>query len=172
MECPWRGKDRCGRFRTRRCSSRGAQSPSDRFPDSARVCGCRHFATRREFNTGSLLLKSPAVLRARSLQKLSVPLVVGGVVILVLDAGRRLFRRAQLFCPSRDPILTWNPEDYGLPRERSEEVWIESPDGQMLHGWYCRAENPIASGLYCHGNTGNMTTTAHAMPRLLESGIN
>src|SRR5581483_1632666 len=80
MECPWRGKDRCGRFRTRRCSSRGAQSPSDRFPDSARVCGCRHFATRREFNTGSLLLKSPAVLRARSLQKLSVPLVVGGVV--------------------------------------------------------------------------------------------
>ncbi len=98
--------------------------------------------------------------------------MVGGATIIALDAGRRLFRLLRLFCPSRDPIVSWNPGDYGLPAERTQEIWTESADGQMLHGWYCRAENPIASGLYCHGNTGNLTNTAHVMPRLLESGIN
>ncbi len=83
-----------------------------------------------------------------------------------------MFRLAQLFCPTRDPVVSWKPEDYGLPADRTEEVWIESPDGQILHGWYSRAKDPIASGVYCHGNTGNLTTFAHAMPRLLESGIN
>lgn len=110
--------------------------------------------------------------RGRRGQKLSLPLVLGGVTILALETGRRVFRLAQLFCPTHDPILTWNPEDYGLPRDRTEEVWIESADGQMLHGWYSRAKNPIASGVYCHGNTGNLTTFASAMPRLVESGIN
>ena len=37
-------------------------------------------------------------------------------------------------------------------------------DGEMLYGWYARAKNPIASAVYCHGNTGNMTTPAHAEP--------
>ncbi|HKB81271.1 MAG TPA: alpha/beta fold hydrolase [Thermoanaerobaculia bacterium] len=110
--------------------------------------------------------------KARRIQKLSVPLAVGGAALLAFDAGRRLFRLARLFCPSREPVISWNPEDYGLPKDRSEEVWIESADGQLLHGWYCTAEHPIASGLYCHGNTGNLTTTAHVMPPLLASGIN
>lgn len=91
--------------------------------------------------------------------------------MLALEAGRRLFRLSQLFSPSREPVISWRPQDYGLPPDRSEEVWMESADGQMLHGWYCRAVEPIASGVYCHGNTGNLTNTAHVMPPLIESGI-
>jgi alpha-beta hydrolase superfamily lysophospholipase len=30
----------------------------------------------------------------------------------------------------------------------------------------------VASALYCHGNTGNLTNPAHLMPHLLDSGIN
>src|SRR5205085_2865231 len=45
-------------------------------------------------------------------------------------------------------------------------------DGELLYAWYLRAKNPVASALYCHGNTGNLTNPAHLMPHLLDSGIN
>jgi fermentation-respiration switch protein FrsA (DUF1100 family) len=102
----------------------------------------------------------------------AAPLVAGGLAVLALDVARRVFRHSQLFCPSREPLLSWNPADYGIPRERTDDVWMETEDGEMLHGWYCHAERPVASALYCHGNTGNLTNTAHVMPHLLASGIN
>jgi fermentation-respiration switch protein FrsA (DUF1100 family) len=99
------------------------------------------------------------------------PLLIGSLTLFVLDVARRVFRTNQLFCPTRDPLISWKPEDYGIPRERVDEVWFETDDGEMLHGWYCRAEHPIASALYFHGNTGNLTNTAHVMPHLMASGI-
>ncbi|HYS53508.1 MAG TPA: alpha/beta fold hydrolase [Thermoanaerobaculia bacterium] len=108
----------------------------------------------------------------RRIKKFSLPLLVGGGTIVALEVARRLFRITQLFRPTRDPVATWNPEDYGIRREQAEEVWIETDDGELLYGWHLRANNPIASALYCHGNTGNLTNPAHLMPRLLECGIN
>ncbi|MGH3628261.1 MAG: alpha/beta hydrolase [Sciscionella sp.] len=99
-------------------------------------------------------------------------LLIGGTVILALDVGRRMFRRSQLFVPERKPVISWNPEDYGIPRERTEECSFETDDGELLYGWYCRADHPIASALYCHGNTGNLSNTAHVMPHLMDAGIN
>jgi alpha-beta hydrolase superfamily lysophospholipase len=99
-------------------------------------------------------------------------LLIGGAILLALDVGRRLFRRAQLFEPERNPVKSWKPEDYGIPPERAEELWFETDDGEILYGWYCRSENPVASALYCHGNTGNLSNTAHVMPYLLDAGIN
>jgi pimeloyl-ACP methyl ester carboxylesterase len=100
------------------------------------------------------------------------PLLIGGAVLLALDVGRRIFRRSQLFEPQREPVISWNPEDYGIPRERTEVLNFETDDGELLYGWYCRAKHPIASALYCHGNTGNLSNTAHVMPHLLDAGIN
>jgi pimeloyl-ACP methyl ester carboxylesterase len=54
----------------------------------------------------------------------------------------------------------------------TEEHWIETPDGETLHAWYCRAEHPVASTLFCHGNTGNLTLSAHVIPHLLNAGTN
>lgn len=68
--------------------------------------------------------------------------------------------------------MSWNPEDYGIPRGQVDELWFETADGAMLYGWYCRSPRPVASALYCHGNTGNLTNAAHVMPHLLASGIN
>lgn len=99
-------------------------------------------------------------------------LLIGGAILLALDVGRRIFRRSQLFEPQREPVISWNPEDYGIPRERTEVLSFETDDGELLYGWYCRAKNPIASALYCHGNTGNLSNTAHVMPHLLDAGIN
>ena len=114
--------------------------------------------------------------RKTSLRRLSeaatAPLLIGGAAVLAFELARRTFRRMQLFCPTREPIVSWKPEDYGVPRERAEELWIETDDGEFLYGWYCRAEKPLASALYCHGNTGNLTNTAFVIPHLLASGIN
>jgi alpha-beta hydrolase superfamily lysophospholipase len=100
------------------------------------------------------------------------PLLIGAAILLALEVGRRIFRRSQLFEPQRKPVISWNPEDYGIPRERTEVLSFETDDGELLYGWYCRAQHPIASALYCHGNTGNLTNTAHVMPYLLDAGIN
>ncbi|MBV9493880.1 MAG: alpha/beta hydrolase [Acidobacteria bacterium] len=106
------------------------------------------------------------------LEMAATPALVGVATILALDVARRVFRHHQLFCPSPDPLLTWNPDDYGIPRDRVSEEWFETPDGEMLYGWYCRAERPIASAVFCHGNTGNLTTNADVIPHLLSSGFN
>ena len=105
-------------------------------------------------------------------QGVTRPLVLGATTLLALDAARRAFRRMQLFCPTREPVISWNPEDYGVPPGRAQELWIETDDGEFLYGWYCHAERPVASTLYCHGNTGNLTNTAFVLPHLLASGIN
>jgi pimeloyl-ACP methyl ester carboxylesterase len=106
------------------------------------------------------------------LEGAATPLLVGAAALLALDVARRVFRHHQLFCPSAEPALSWNPDDYGIPRERVSEEWFETPDGEVLYGWYCRAERPIASSVFCHGNTGNLTTNADVIPHLLDSGFN
>lgn len=99
-------------------------------------------------------------------------LAAGGALITAAEVARRIFRHTQLFCPSPDPVKSWNPEDYGIPRRAVEEVWFETPDGEELYGWYCRAPKPVASALFCHGNTGNLTVSADVIPHLLDAGIN
>src|SRR6185436_10712826 len=101
----------------------------------------------------------------------AVPLLIGGA-LAGAEIGRRIFRRTQLFCPSREPLISWDPTDYGIRPGAVEERWFESPDGETLHGWYCRAEHPKASAVFCHGNTGNLTTSADVIPHLLNAGFN
>lgn len=91
---------------------------------------------------------------------------------LAAEVGRRLYRRSQLFCPSPVPTISWNPADYGIPDGAVEEHWIDTPDGETLHAWYCRSQKPVASGVFCHGNTGNLTTSADVIPHLLNAGFN
>jgi uncharacterized protein len=101
-----------------------------------------------------------------------LPLMLGGAAIAAAEIGRRVYRRTQLFCPERAPVKSWNPADYGIPPEAVEEHWIETPDGEELYAWYCRAEKPVASGVFCHGNTGNLTISADIIPHLLAAGFN
>ncbi len=101
----------------------------------------------------------------------ATPLLAGGITLIALDLARRVFRHTQLFCPTHEAEKSWNPEDYGIPKERVEEIYFETDDGELLHAWYCTAERPIASSVMCHGNTGNLTLMASIIPHLLDSGI-
>lgn len=113
------------------------------------------------------LLSKPA----RRPASLSV-VIAGGLLAVGVEAARILFRNLTLFRPSRNPISSWNPADYGLDPSSVSEVTFESADGEMLHAWYCRTADPVASLLYCHGNTGNLTNSAPAIPALLAAGLN
>src|SRR6266852_613943 len=97
------------------------------------------------------------------LEPATISLLAGGLTLLALDVARRIFRHTQLFCPERKPIRSWNPADYGIPIDRTTTVWIDTPDEERLFGWYLRATNPIASAVFFHGNTGNLTNVAHVM---------
>jgi fermentation-respiration switch protein FrsA (DUF1100 family) len=100
------------------------------------------------------------------------PLLIGGAVIGVAEILRRLFLRLQLFVPERRPIRSWNPADYGIPEERVSELWIDTDDGEILYAWYVCAAEPIASILFCHGNTGNVTFAADIIPHLVDANLN
>ena len=106
------------------------------------------------------------------LEPAAISLIAGGITIVALEVARRVFRHSQIFCPERKPVKTWNPTDYGIPADSVTPMWIPTPDGEQLFAWYLRAENPIASTVFCHGNTGNITTVAEIMPHLLDAGFN
>src|SRR5687768_2783434 len=110
-------------------------------------------------NNCSFVVSESMGRRKRSRSKsLALPLLAaGGVVLTAGEIARRIYRHNQLFCPSPEPVKTWDPADYGIPRRAVEEKWFETPDGELLYGWYCRSDRPIASALFCHGNTGNLT---------------
>ncbi len=99
-------------------------------------------------------------------------LLLGGAALLGAELALRTSRHSHLFEPSPDPEISWDPTDYGIPRHAVEEQWIDTPDGERLHAWYCRSEKPVASGLFCHGNKGNLTISAHIIPHLLNAGLN
>lgn len=94
--------------------------------------------------------------------------------MIAIESVRRLYRLSQLFEPEREPIDppgSWDPQDYGIDRNRVEELQIDTPDGKALHAWYCRSPKPIASAVYCHGSAGNLTNVAHVIPHLLDAGL-
>ncbi len=105
------------------------------------------------------------------LAEAALPWLLGGAALAVLDLGRRIYRQSQIFDPHREPLRSWEPSDYGIPGGTVEELWIDTPDGERLHAWYCRAANPKASGVFCHGNTGNLTKSADVIPHLLAAGL-
>jgi uncharacterized protein len=68
-----------------------------------------------------------------------------------------------LFQPTKFPKGDWQPA--GL---EFADAWMTAADGTEIHGWYCRAENPKAVVLYCHGNGGNLAGRASTLQLLQE----
>lgn len=93
-----------------------------------------------------------------------------GAALLLAERWLRSFQSSRVLCPEAEPLQGWTPEGYGIPPGRTSDVWFDTPDGETLHGWYCRAETPRASALFCHGSTGNLTTMARVVPYLLAAG--
>lgn len=98
-------------------------------------------------------------------------LLIAAAALAALDLGRRLFRQSRLFNPDRNPVKSWDPADYGIDPALVDEHWIPTKDGEKLHAWYCRAPQPKASGIFCHGNRANLTLSADIIPHLHRAGL-
>lgn len=76
-----------------------------------------------------------------------------------------------LFFPARAEDAWVNPSQYGLS---VEDVYLESRDGNKLHGWWCPrpGADPAAGALlYLHGNAGNLSYRTGTIVDWLE-GLN
>jgi uncharacterized protein len=65
----------------------------------------------------------------------------------------RWFEHKQIYKPNRKLVATG--AELGRP---VEEVWLQTPDGLRLHGWFFPADAHAARShqvlLLCHGNAG------------------
>ena len=71
------------------------------------------------------------------------------------------------YFPSREAFV--NPPGF-------EDVWITTPDGKKLHGWFMRAADAKPGEvrpaiLHCHGNAGNVESHLDFSHFLTESGF-
>jgi hypothetical protein len=78
-------------------------------------------------------------------------LLLLAIVAAILLAGLRAGSRHFIYLPwrwSEAEARRWNPG--------YEEVWIETPDGERLHGWLHRGSRARPAVLICHGNAGHL----------------
>ena len=66
----------------------------------------------------------------------------------------RLVERRMVFYPVKYPVGNWNPESFGL---KIQDVWLQTKDGEKIHGWFIAHRNPAANLLMAHGNAGNLS---------------
>jgi fermentation-respiration switch protein FrsA (DUF1100 family) len=85
-----------------------------------------------------------------------LPLAMGCVALPSATAPRgKTLDESIIFQPSRFEGWTAPPG--------AEDVWIESTDGAVLHGWFAPAANPRAVVLFCHGNAGNVVSNLETL---------
>lgn len=68
-----------------------------------------------------------------------------------------------LYHPHKDTD-SWLPPPAGLP---VEDVWVETPDGTRIHGWYFPKAGATGVLLYCHGNAGNLSHRGPVAPEFM-----
>jgi fermentation-respiration switch protein FrsA (DUF1100 family) len=76
---------------------------------------------------------------------LRVGTVYVGVIIVLL-----FLENALLYHPSRD--MEKPPDGVTV-----EDVWVTTPDGTRIHGWWFPFPGARGALLYCHGNAGNLS---------------
>lgn len=73
--------------------------------------------------------------------------------------------------------LLFHPESQHVPNQVAmrfspQDIFFPSGDGEMLHGWFFKAENPQATVLVFHGNASNISTHVNSVLWLAQSGFN
>lgn len=79
-------------------------------------------------------------------------------------AAPRILKRA-FAPPQRDTKQT--PTDFGLP---AEQIWLDSPNGIRLHGWFIPVDHPAPAVVVLHGWGGNAALMLPLAPHLNRAG--
>ncbi len=110
---------------------------------------------------------APAPARRRPSWLLPGLLVAGGIG--AIEVARRRFQHSQLYLPERYPDGIWDPRPYGVV---ADDVWFDSADGTRLHGWWLPTRRARGTVLYCHGNSGNITSRIGVFRYLRQLKVN
>lgn len=73
------------------------------------------------------------------------------VIFVLFIVFIRYLERTSVFYP--DQILTTTPRDLGLPYE---DVFIQTQDHVMIHGWLIKSPSAKSTLIFFHGNAGNI----------------
>ncbi|MDR0994204.1 MAG: alpha/beta hydrolase [Verrucomicrobiota bacterium] len=102
------------------------------------------------------------------MQKVMVILLV--LLMLVFLGGwvaLRRFERSMLYHPVQG--IEQTPANVQL---RYQDVHFVSADGTSLTGWWIPANDPKATVVYCHGNSGNIGTKVAVASEFFKRGFN
>ncbi len=92
-------------------------------------------------------------------------LILVGVTLLVWNFST-VVDRVFVFYPDRRLRIT--PAQVGLDYQ---DLWIETSDGERLHGWLVKAETHAPLLLFFHGNAGNIGDRVENVALLVRAGI-
>lgn len=77
------------------------------------------------------------------------------------------FQDQLIYHPSSSIYQT--PADHGMDYE---EVWLDTDDGERIHGWFVKADNPKGTLLFFHGNAGNNADRVQSIEQFISIGVN
>jgi len=93
---------------------------------------------------------------------LRLPNYVGWPVVAISAyGGLYYFANRAIYYPSKYPQGFWDMQQ----AVGASDVWIDTPDGVRLHGWWTPRKDARFVTLYLHGNAGNVT---HRFPQIRE----
>ncbi len=92
-------------------------------------------------------------------------LLLVGVIWVVWNFSH-IIDRVFVFYPDRRLVAT--PARAGLDYK---DLWIDTPDGERLHGWLVEAGPGAPLLIFFHGNAGNIGDRVDNVARLVEVGI-
>ena len=92
---------------------------------------------------------------------------IGGVGALGYLRGR--YQNSTTYLPDRLPTGVAEVLDHDL---ETQDVWLETPDGVHLHGWWMKRRDALGTFLYCHGSSGSIAHRVDVFERLLRLRMN
>jgi len=97
-----------------------------------------------------------------------ISLILGVLVgIGVLNGWMFLQQPGMVFFPDRQLVAT--PADWGF---EYEDVFLQTPDGVRLHGWYLPRPGTERTLLFFHGNAGNISHRGESIAIFHRLGLN
>lgn len=96
---------------------------------------------------------------------MSIILTIIAVYLLLL-LFMYLFQSKLIFLPSTEFVIT--PKEAGI---LAEDVWVETEDGERLHGWFFPNDSAKYVVIFSHGNAGNISNRIDIAKFLNESGL-
>ena len=88
-------------------------------------------------------------------------------IVLIVNIWMYFQQPAMTFYPYRQ--LSQTPGDWGLAYE---DVFLTTPDGTRLHGWYLPHEGSQRALLFMHGNGGNISHRGDSLAIFHRLGFN